>query len=92
MDSNTRGLVVAGGAVLLVALVFSTLTGSMMGSHMFGPGAVEGGGWMWGLGMGFGGLAMLLFWGVLIVGIVLLTRSLGGEDRSVRRDTPLDLL
>ena len=79
MDSSTRGLVIAGGALLLVALVFSTLTGGMMGSHMFGPGRTEGGAWMWGLGMGFGGLAMLLFWGVLILGIVLLARSLAAR-------------
>ena len=35
-------------------------------------------GWMWGLGMGFGALMMLAFWGVLIVGLVLLVRWLSG--------------
>ena len=41
--------------------------------------------------MGIGGLAMLAFWGALIVGVVLLVQALGG-GRGYRRRTPLDIL
>ncbi|MBI4264713.1 MAG: SHOCT domain-containing protein [Acidobacteria bacterium] len=47
---------------------------------------------MWGLGMGLGGLVMLLFWGALIVGLVLLIRSLDGRERGPRGETALDVL
>jgi putative membrane protein len=47
---------------------------------------------MWGLGMGFGGLVMLAFWGALIVGIVLLVRSIGVGGGSVSQGTPVDVL
>ena len=56
--------------------------GGMMGPGMMRPGAMPGGGWGWGLGMGIGALAMLAFWGALIVGVVLLARGLGGGGRT----------
>src|SRR3970282_1045117 len=82
MDSTTRALLVALGILLVVALGFSALMGGVMGPGIAGQGPVgptmmPGHGWMWGLGMGFGGLVMLTFWGALIVGIVLLVRSMG---------------
>ena len=56
---------------------------------------------MWGydgFGMGWGGMGigMLLFWGLIIFGIVMLARGFGGrsgvsEPRVVER-TPLDIL
>ena len=92
MDDTTRGLLVAVGVFLLVALGLSALTGGMMGGHMFGPGLDGAGGWMWGLGMGLGGLVMLLFWGVLIVGIVLAVRHAGGSGPGSHASTPLDVL
>jgi putative membrane protein len=53
----------------------------MMGPGMMGgywaPGGQAGGWtWGWGLAMGFGMLAMLAFWGAIIVGVVLLVRWL----------------
>ena len=59
-----------------------------------GPGMMMGrGGWMWGIGMWFGGLAMLVLWGALIVGAVLLLRHFAGglPERDVRT-SPLDIL
>jgi len=91
MDDTTRGLLMAVGMFLLVALGLSALTGGMMGGHMFGPGLDGTGGWMWGLGMGLGGLVMLLFWGVLIVGIVLAMRHAGGGPAH-HGTTALDVL
>jgi Predicted membrane protein len=42
----------------------------------------------WG-GMGFG---MLLFWGLLIAGIVMLVRGSGGCGKPERADSALDIL
>lgn len=43
----------------------------------------------WGLGMG---LIMLVFWGVVIVGIVLGIRWLVSQSREPRSDTALEIL
>lgn len=90
MDSTARGLLIALVVLVLVALGFSVLMGGMMGPGMMGANGVRTG-WGWGLGMGIGGLAMLAFWGALIVGVVLLVQALGG-GRGHRRRTPLDIL
>ena len=58
---------------------------------------------MWGYdGFGFGGggmgIGMLLFWGLIIFGIVMLARGFGGTSTAsaslpvVRAKTPLDVL
>ena len=70
MEGTKRSHVVAVGGLLVIALGLSALMGSMMGPGMMDPGAMPGGGWMWGFGMGFGGLTMLIFFGALIVGVV----------------------
>ena len=102
MDSTTRRLLLAFGLFLVVALSLSALMGGMMGSGLvgsdqtgqgpFGPGMMRGHGWMWGLGMGFGGMVMLAFWGVVIVGVILLIRSVGGAQGALWHETPLSLL
>jgi putative membrane protein len=95
MDSTTRGLLMVLAALVVVALAVSALTGGMMGPGLagqgpFGAGIMLGHWWMWGLGMGLGGLAMLLLWGVLIVGLVLLARAVGlGRGP---HSAPLDVL
>ena len=64
-----------------------------MGPGMMGPGMMwRGGGWMWGVGMWLGGLAMLVFWGALIVGAILVVRHLGGVPGSEAHRSPLDIL
>jgi putative membrane protein len=58
---------------------------------------------MWGYdGFGFGGggmgIGMLLFWGLIIFGIVMIARGFGGSsgpiavDPRLREKTPLDIL
>lgn len=93
MDSTSRALLVALGVLLVVALGFSALMGGGMGPGMMGQGpagptVMPGRGWMW----GFGGLVMLTFWGALIVGIVLLVRSMGVGGGPLSHSTPLDTL
>lgn len=99
MDSTMRGLLIILTVFLIVALGFSALMGGMMGTGLLGPGGAAQGpfgpvtmhGWMWGLGMGLGGLVMLAFWGALIVGGFLLVRSLGAPAAPPHA-TPLDVL
>jgi putative membrane protein len=100
MDRTTRNLLIALAAVVGVVLLFSALAGAMMGPALgergfFGPDLMRGHAWMWGLGMGFGGLTMVLFWAVLLVGLVLLARSVGmsaGIGQRPSESTPLDVL
>ena len=66
MDNTTRSLLVVLGVLVVVALVFLTLMGGMMGPGFAewgpaAPGMMQDHWWMWGLGMGLGGLAMLIF-------------------------------
>lgn len=94
MDTTTRKILVVLGILLIVALALSSTMGGMMGTRLMGPGAT-GVGWMWGAGMWLGGLAMLIFWGALIVGAVLVVRLLGGQANGstpASPVTPLDIL
>lgn len=84
MRTEDRRLLLILGVLVLVVLLGPLLGGGMMGPGMMGgwgaPGAPPGvGGWGWGLAMGLGWLAMLAFWGGLIVGAILLVRWLGGS-------------
>lgn len=46
--------------------------------------------------MGFGGIGMILFWGLLVAGVVVLARWLGGFGSSAlsrgRERSPLEIL
>ena len=42
--------------------------------------------------MGFGALVMAAFWGVVIVGVILLIRSVSGTHGGLWHETPLNLL
>jgi putative membrane protein len=85
---ETRPLVIA--LVVLIGLVVlsATTMGGMMGGGIMGPGMMWGypgqggataiGGWPAAVALGFGWLMMLVFWGALIVGVVLLLRWVAG--------------
>ena len=96
MDTTTRTIVVGLAILLVVALALSSTMGGMMGPGIMGPGIMgRWNGWMWGAGMWLGGLTMLIFWGALIVGAVLVVRLLGGVPSSDGRAphmSPLDIL
>jgi putative membrane protein len=82
MSTESRGLLIVLGVLILIVLAGPFLGGGMMGTGMmWGPGGqMAGGGWNWGLLMALGGLSMLAFWGALIVGIVLLIRWVSGPS------------
>ena len=104
MRQQDRGWWVALLALVLIVLVLPVLGGGMMGWGMMGPGMmgwpgaapVQGAaGWGWGLATALGVLAMLAFWGAVIVGIVLAGRALsrpGYTGSSSREDVALDIL
>jgi len=97
-DGRVLGIVVI--VLVVVLLAGSALSGGMMGPGMLGGsgpcGFYRPGGWMWGVGMGFGWLAMLAFWGLLIAGGVLLARALLGQPAPPAApappERPLDIL
>jgi putative membrane protein len=90
------------GVLLVAVLVVPMLGGGLMGPGMmgwYGPrfGPFGANGWLWGLGMGLGWLAMLAFWGVLIAGAILLFRALvgprgAGPTGPVGGDSALEIL
>ncbi len=50
-------------------------------------------GWGIGMGLGFGWLLMILFWILLILGIVYLVKLIGGSSKKVdKEETALDIL
>jgi putative membrane protein len=100
MRSENRGLLIVLGVLLLIVLLMPMLGVGMMGPGGMGgywaPGSQPSGwSWSWGLAMGLGMLAMLAFWGALIVGVVLLVRWLmaatgGSSERAP--ETALEIL
>lgn len=87
MNADHRWPLIALFILVALVLIGPLMAGTMMGpGYMMGPGMRWGGpgtsppvtmpGWAWGLGMAFGWLAMLAFWGALILGVVLLVRWL----------------
>ena len=94
MNTQNRNLFIGLGVLLVILLLGPMAVGGMMGPGAFGPGMMgwgyagtSGSGWLWGLGMGLGGLMMLAFWGVLILGVVLLVRSLTAHSTAASNAT-----
>src|SRR3990172_4642432 len=83
MNQNTKTALIIGGIVLALLVVVPLLSGGlsgwqgggMMGGQggMMGPGMMGGFGWGW-----FGPLFMVLFWGLIIWGVVALARGVSG--------------
>ena len=91
MREDNRILLVTLGVMVAALLIGPLLMGGMMGWGYVGgaPGTTNG--WVWGLGMALGGLLMLAFWGALIVGVILLVRSVTSRGGSAAED-PLSIL
>jgi putative membrane protein len=84
--------------IVLGVLVFMVLLGPLLSGGMMGPGMMwsyRGNGWLWGLGMGLGALALLAFAGALIVGGLLLVggeREQSSTEGGPGGDDPLTIL
>ncbi|MGE5237823.1 MAG: SHOCT domain-containing protein [Chloroflexota bacterium] len=47
----------------------------------------------WGWGMGFGGVFMIIFWILVILGILYVVKSIaGGRKEGMKEETALDIL
>ena len=106
MATDHRALYITLAVLIGLLLIGPMLMGTMMGpGGMMGPGMMgwprpDGvqpnvPGWMWGLGMGLGGLMMLAFWGIFIVGLVLLVRWGAGtlqHGAGTPAESPRDIL
>ncbi len=93
-----RDIALVAVLVLVVVLLFSFLGGGMMGYGWGGPyGGWMGPGMMGGLGLGWG-ILMLLFWALVIGGVVLLVVRLTGSGPATTpggsgaHDRALDIL
>lgn len=94
MDSTTRWFVLALVVFGLVALSGPFMMGGMMGRGMMGAPMGEGG-WHSGMFWGLGGLTMLAFWGLLIVGVVFLFRLFDRKEvptTTPKSESPLDIV
>ncbi len=96
MDKNVKTALIIGGvivAVLIVLpLVFGLISGGQYGGWgMMGPWMMGGFGWGW-----FMPIFMIIFWGLVIWGIVALVRGLSGSRGSdsapPTADSALDIL
>ncbi len=94
MNKNVKTALIIGGIVvallIVLPLVFGAISGGRYGGWgMMGPGMMGGFGWWWLMPIFF-----VIFWGLVIWGIVALVRGLsgsGGSDSS-RSDSALEVL
>ena len=90
----TRGMLIALIVLALAALSVPFMMGGMMSPAGMGWGPAAAGGWRWSMAWGLGGLMMLVVWGAVVAGIVLLVRA-AGDTRprdGPRPETALDIL
>ena len=76
MNKGLRTTIIVGGIVLAILILLPLLLGGLLGWQrgswgMMGPGMMAGFGWGW-----FMPVLMILFWGLIIWGIVALVRGL----------------
>ncbi len=96
MNKNVKTALIIGGIVvavlIIVPLVFGAVSGGQYGGWgMMGPGMMGGFGWWWLMPIFF-----IIFWGLVIWGIVALVRGMSGsrgsDSGSSRPDSALEVL
>jgi len=87
MNKNAKIALIIGGTLLALLVILPSVLGAVFGWRgtdwgwgMMGPGMM-GFGWGW-----FMPILMVLFWGLVVWGIVALVRELGGCCVSSQRD------
>ena len=97
MNQNVRTILISGGVIVAVLTIVPIIIGAVSGWQgygygMMGPGMMGNFGWGGFMGMGIG---MVIFWGLVIWGIVALSRrvgSPGGAGSSNQSDSALEVL
>lgn len=79
MNSNIKTALIIGGiviaAIVIVPVVLGTIYGGQYGGWgMMGPGMMGSYGWGW-----FGPIFVIIFWGLIIWGVVALLRGLSQQ-------------
>ena len=94
MNKSLKTAIIVGGIIIAILIVIPLLWGGLSGWQgrgwgMMGPGMMGGFGWGW-----FMPVVMILFWGLVIWGVVALVRGLSGPRRcdSSVADSALEVL
>ena len=94
MNKNTKTALIIGGIIVTVAIIVPSIVGAVSGGQdggwgMMGPGMMGGSGWWW-----FMPIFMIIFWGLIIWGIVALVRNLSAprDSDSAKADSALEIL
>ncbi len=89
MDKNIKTALIIGGIIVAVLIILPTVSGLIWGGHGVGWGMMGGFGWWW-----FMPIFMILFWGLVIWGIVALVRGVRGsrDADSSKEDSALEVL
>jgi len=97
MNRNIKTALIIGGVIVAVLVILSVVSGLLWGWRGYGYGYGMMGPWMMG---GFGGMwfmpiLMIVFWGLVIWGIVALVRGVtspGNKGSSNQADSALEIL
>ncbi len=82
MNKNVKTALIIGGIVIAIIIIVPLVFGAVLGGQyggwgMMGPGMMGGFGWGWLMPIFF-----IIFWGLVIWGIVALVRGLSGSRGS----------
>jgi len=94
MNKNIKAALIIGGVIVAILIIVPLIIGLVggwqgYGYGMMGPGMMGGFGWGW-----FMPIIMIVFWGLVIWGIVALVRGLstGSGGPSTLADSVLEIL
>ncbi len=94
MNKNVKTALIIGGIVIAILIIVPLVFGAVSGWQgegwgMMGPGMMGGFGWMWLMPIFF-----IIFWGLVIWGIVALVRGLNAprDSDSAKADSALEIL
>jgi putative membrane protein len=92
MNRNIRTALIIGGVIVAILIIFSLVPGLLGwgdGYGMMGPWMMGGYGWGW-----FMPIFMIIFWGLVIWGIVALVRGIsrGDAGSTTQTDSALEIL
>jgi putative membrane protein len=94
MNQSVKTAIIIGAVIVAIVIVVPPVLGALSGWQgggwgMMGPGMMGGFGWGW-----FMPIFMILFWGLIIWGVVALVRGLGQprDSDSSKADSALEVL